>query len=106
MTKAKTLLASLLGLWVAAAALLKPGAAAQPSRAGDKMAKVFIVAGQSNGWVALRVQPKHLSTPEEHFGPEIGLGHALAAARPEQRFAIIKNGRGASRGDGGRVGRS
>ena len=51
---------------------------------------------RSQGWVSLQPSPKHLSTPGEHFGPEIGLGHALAARWPGQSIAIIKHGRGAT----------
>ncbi len=51
---------------------------------------------RSPGWVALQPSPKHLSTPGEHFGPEIGFGHALAARWPGQNIAIIKHGRGAT----------
>lgn len=50
----------------------------------------------SAGWVPLLPSPKHASTPGTHFGPEIGFGHALAAAWPDRSVAIIKNGRGAT----------
>jgi hypothetical protein len=51
---------------------------------------------RSSGWVKLTPAPKHLSTPGEHFGPEIGFGHAIATRWTEQRIAIIKHGRGAT----------
>lgn len=50
----------------------------------------------SDGWVPLQPAPKHVSTPGEHFGPEIGFGHALAAAWPQQPITIVKHGRGST----------
>ncbi|MBI4625657.1 MAG: hypothetical protein HY736_20855 [Verrucomicrobia bacterium] len=50
----------------------------------------------SAGWVPLQPAPKHASTPGEHFGPEIGFGHAIASARPGERVVLIKHGRGAT----------
>lgn len=51
---------------------------------------------QSRGWVRLGPTAKHENTPGEHFGPELGLGHALASALPGERIALIKHGRGAT----------
>ena len=51
---------------------------------------------RSEGWVPLRPSPKHTSTPERHFGPEMGFGRTLAARWPDRRIAIIKHGRGAT----------
>jgi hypothetical protein len=51
---------------------------------------------RSGGWVALQPAPKHLSTPEAHFGPEMTFGHTLAAGWPGQRIALVKHGRGAT----------
>lgn len=50
----------------------------------------------SDGWVPLEPSPQHTSTPGSHFGPEIGLGHALAADLPGQPIALVKHGRGAT----------
>ncbi|MSU73337.1 MAG: hypothetical protein EXS43_13530 [Opitutus sp.] len=50
----------------------------------------------SRGWVRLGPAAKHENTPGEHFGPELGLGHALASALPGERIALIKHGRGAT----------
>jgi hypothetical protein len=49
---------------------------------------------RSKGRVALLPSPRHSTTPGEHFGPEIGFGHVLAAQWPEQRILIVKHGRG------------
>ncbi len=51
---------------------------------------------RSDGWVPLRLSPKHASTPGSHFGPEIGLGRGLVERQPDRETVFIKNGRGGS----------
>ncbi|MBL9215704.1 MAG: hypothetical protein JNG83_09535 [Opitutaceae bacterium] len=51
---------------------------------------------RSGGWVPVRPSPKHASTPEGHFGPEIGFARILADRQPARPIALIKHGRGAT----------
>lgn len=53
-------------------------------------------AHQSAAWVDVAPQPPHHSTPEAHFGPEIGFACALAEEWPGREIYLIKHGRGAT----------